>query len=165
MPNRRDYRWAASNRPAESRFSVASLLADDGEEDQRGRRRQAKTRMDGGEGSPSPDTPSPVLQVLGGEARCYRCSKPGHRARDFSARVPRCLLCADLGLSASHRMELSACKPPAQKRTRRQEERISGDRGGKKTSPQTGTVRKTRKYGVGRVVRKGWLGGGHGERI
>jgi hypothetical protein len=70
LPHRRDHRWAGLNRLAGSRFGVASLPADgDQVSDQRGGRRQAKTRMDGGEGSPSPDAPSPVLQVPGGEAR------------------------------------------------------------------------------------------------
>jgi hypothetical protein len=68
LPHRRDNRWAASNRPAKSRFGVVSLPSDDDEEDQRGKRRQTKTRIDGGEGSLSPDAPSPVLEVLGGEA-------------------------------------------------------------------------------------------------
>lgn len=49
--------------------SVRCGFADGDEVDQRGGRRQTKTRMDGGEGSTSPDAPSLVLQVPGSEAR------------------------------------------------------------------------------------------------
>jgi hypothetical protein len=35
---------------------------------------------------------------------CYRRGMEGHREKDYLARVPKCPLCADLGLPPSHRL-------------------------------------------------------------
>jgi hypothetical protein len=40
---------------------------------------------------------------------CYRCGMDGHSAKDCLARLPKCPVCADLRLPASHRMESPAC--------------------------------------------------------
>ena len=48
--------------------------------------------------------------------RCYRCGAEGHHARNCSAREPKCPVCTDLGMPASHRMGSPACKLPARKK-------------------------------------------------
>ncbi|XP_068971685.1 uncharacterized protein [Bombus flavifrons] len=85
--------------------------------------------------------------------RCYRCGAEGHRARDCSARVPTCPLCADLGLLASHHMRLPACKPPARKKGAAQKTRtVPGDGGDavtrKETIPPTIDPTKDRREDV-----------------
>ena len=74
--------------------------------------------------------------------RCYRCEAEGHRARDCSARAPKCRVCTDLGSPA--------CKPPARKKRAAQVARIvPGDGGGaatrKKTTPPPTGSWKARK--------------------
>jgi hypothetical protein len=60
---------------------------------------------------------------------CYRCGIEGNRTRDCLVRVPKCPLCADLGLPASHRMGSPECKPSASRRRAVQETRPAPDEG------------------------------------
>ena len=70
--------------------------------------------------------------------RCYRCEAEGHRARDCSERVPKCPVCTDLELPASHRMGSPACKPPARKKRAAQVARtVPGDGGDAATRKKT----------------------------
>lgn len=46
---------------------------------------------------------------------CYRCGHPGHAAYKCTAPA-HCLLCAEAGLSANHRVGSKACDPPKPKR-------------------------------------------------
>jgi hypothetical protein len=93
--------------------------------------------------------------------RCYRRGMEGHREKDCLARVPKCPLCADLGLPPSHRLRSPACKPPARRGRTVQEIRPAPDEGGdatvsKGTKPLTGpTVTRRDKEEVGRVDREG----------
>jgi hypothetical protein len=86
----------------------------------------------------------------------------GHRARDCLARVPKCPVCADLGLSAPHRLGSPACKPPACRGGGTvQEIRPAFDEGddataSKETKPLTGPTEARRdKEEIGRDDREG----------
>jgi hypothetical protein len=81
--------------------------------------------------------------------RCYRCGMEGYRARDCLARVPKCPVCADLELPASHRLGSPACTPPARRGRTVQEIRPAPDEGGdatasKETKPLTGPTEARR---------------------
>jgi hypothetical protein len=88
--------------------------------------------------------------------RCYRCGMEGHRARDCLARIPKCPICADLGLTASHRLGSPACTPPACRWRTVQEIRPAPDEDGdamasKGTKPLAGpTEARREKEEVGR---------------
>ncbi|XP_018374155.1 PREDICTED: cellular nucleic acid-binding protein homolog [Trachymyrmex cornetzi] len=45
-------------------------------------------------------------------SNCYRCGREGHLARTCAVPV-HCVICADRGVRADHRMEGKACKPPS----------------------------------------------------
>jgi hypothetical protein len=93
--------------------------------------------------------------------RCYWCGMEGHRARDCLARVPKCPVCADLGLPASHRLGSPSCKPPACRGRTVQEISPASDEGddataSKETKPLTGPTEARRdKEEIGRVDREG----------
>ena len=56
---------------------------------------------------------------------CYNCGEKGHQAKVCAA-SPRCPVCVDLGLPASHRLGGKACNPP-----------ITRKKVGKEAEPET----------------------------